>query len=84
MWSRHRVATAEANEALADPARLLLTPDPASLSGLSTRTIGWAESTGRLLTVITLDAADGTTHGVNGWESSPTDRHRYEGREEGP
>lgn len=76
MYRRHGVRPDEADEALSDPYRLVLHPDPASRTGRSTRVIGWAESTSRLVTVIVLDD-DGTTYGVNGWPANPTDQTRY-------
>ena len=68
----------EADEALADAARLVLTPDPASRSGKGVRTIGWAESTGRLITVITMATEDGHLYGVNAWVSSSRDTRCYQ------
>jgi hypothetical protein len=70
MHREHGVTPGDADEALADPARLVLDPDPASQSGRSVRTIGWSETKAHPLTVITVDD-DGTTYGVNGWESNP-------------
>ena len=83
-WSRrgdyitqkHGITPAEANEALADPYRVALDPDPASETGLTVRIIGRSESHGVLLTVIVLDY-DGHEYGVNAWKSSPKDRRRY-------
>jgi hypothetical protein len=77
MSSRHGISPTVANEALADPDRLVLTPDPASLSGRSVRTIGYAPSVGALVTVITLEH-EGVLYGVNGWEANELDRRRYQ------
>lgn len=74
--TRHGVTPAEADEALADPDAVTLSPDPASVSGESVRIIGRAHSTGRIVTVIVLDR-NGIRYGVNGWSASPTDQRRY-------
>lgn len=71
----------EADEALVDPARLVLTPDPASRSGKGVRTIGWAESTGRLITVITMATEDGHLYGVNASVSSARNARWYQEKE---
>jgi hypothetical protein len=42
MLARHGIHPAWANEALDDPDRLAITPDPASKSGRAVRTIGWS------------------------------------------
>ncbi len=76
MEERHGVTPAEANEALADPFRVVLNPDPSSQSGKSIRVIGHAPSSRRLLTVVLLEDA-GVRYGVNGWEASATDVKRY-------
>jgi hypothetical protein len=76
MLDRHGIRPVEANQALADPARIVLTPDPASKSGRSVRVIGWSETLSQLLTVIVLEHG-GDLIGVNAWVSNPTDRGRY-------
>lgn len=76
MRHRHQISTNEANEALSDPDRVVLDPDPASKSGRGTRTIGYSPTTACLVTVILLEH-DGTTYGVNGWRSNSTDQRRY-------
>lgn len=81
MQQRHGVAWTWADEALSDPDRLVLDPDPASKSGRGTRTIGYSPTAGFLVTVILLEY-EGTTYGVNGWRSNTTDQRRY--REEAP
>lgn len=77
----HAAAPAWADEALADPDRIVLDPDPASKSGRGTRTIGYSPTAEALITVILLEH-EGTTYGVNGWRSNTTDQRRY--REEAP
>ena len=71
----HGVLPAEANEALTDPWRVILNPDPSSVSGGGVRTIGVTRAR-RLPTVITL-VSGGTRWGVNGWDATPTDVRRY-------
>jgi len=78
---RHGVEVEWANEALRDPDALRIDPDPASRSGRSVRTIGYAAGTGCLLSVITVEEG-GVTYGVNAWRSNATDIRRY--REERP
>jgi hypothetical protein len=75
MNQRHGVSPLEANQALNDPGRVTLDPDPSSLSGAGVRTIGVTRAR-RLLTVITL-VSGGTCWGVNGWDANPTDVRRY-------
>lgn len=65
-----------ATQALADPSRVDLHPDPASQSGRSIRVIGWCEGIGELLTIIVVEH-DGVIFGVNGWVANSTDRNRY-------
>ena len=73
---KHGILPSEANEALRDPERLVIEPDPASKSGRSVRVIGWSHTHGAALTVIVLEN-DGIEYGVNAWPSSPTDQRRY-------
>lgn len=54
MLARHSIHPAGANEALDDPDRVVITPDPASKSGREVRTIGWSYTANRIITVITL------------------------------
>jgi uncharacterized DUF497 family protein len=82
MGTRHGIAVHEANEALADPAAVVFSPDYASLSGQSVRTIGWSTSAGRLLTVITVVEA-GVVYGVNGWPANDIDTRHYRDNREG-
>lgn len=79
--AKHGVTVAEANEALADPRAVTYSPDPASLSGVSDRTIGFSAGANAILTVITV-TEDGAVYGVNCWRSNPRDQARY--REEDP
>ncbi len=70
--TRHGVSVDQANEALADLRALVFDPDYASQSGSSVRTIGWSDSAGPLLTVITV-TEDVGTYGANGWPSNDID-----------
>lgn len=80
MHHKHGVTSDMADEALDDPERVVLDPDPSSKSGRSVRVIGYSPMAADMITVIILDH-EGTTYGVNGWTSSDLDRRRYrEGR----
>ncbi|CCK60768.1 hypothetical protein [Mycobacterium canetti] len=72
---------AGANEALADPDRIVLNPDPASKSGRSVRVIGYSITAQAVLTAVVLDD-EGITYGVNAWPANRKDQRRYEGTEE--
>lgn len=65
-----------ADEALADPDRLVFDPDYASRSGRSVRTIGFSPHADRLLVVITL-VDGGVRWGVNAWVANERDRRAY-------
>ncbi len=73
---KHGVRPQEANEALRDPERVVIAPDPASKSGRGVRVIGWSHAHEAVLTVIVLEH-EGVEYGVNAWLSSPTDQRRY-------
>lgn len=76
MYSRHGITPTWAAEALADPERVVLEPDPSSKSGLGVRIIGYSAAAECLVTIIVLEH-DGTVYGVNGWRSNNTDHRRY-------
>ncbi len=76
MLARHGIEPAWADEALADPDRVVLAPDPASKSGRGVRTIGWSHSANRIITVITLVDND-HLYGVNGWAANSNDQRLY-------
>lgn len=78
--NKHGVSSEEADEAISDPARVTLTPDPASISGRSVRVIGYSMTASAVLTVIVLEH-EGTTIGVNAWRANDLDRRRYNGTE---
>ncbi|MFD2028834.1 hypothetical protein [Promicromonospora aerolata] len=70
-----------ANEAFADPAAVVFSPDPAAKMGLSDRTIGWSETAGLLITVITVREGD-TLWGANAWKSNDVDQRHYQRAEQ--
>lgn len=65
-----------ADEALADPDRLVFDPDFASRSGRSVRTIGYSPSADRVLVVITV-TEDSRVWGVNAWAANDRDVRAY-------
>jgi uncharacterized DUF497 family protein len=77
MWDNHKVATAEADEAVDDVDAVWFDPDPASRSNRSVRVIGYSHSRRAILTVILVRREEGTYYGANGWESNPSDQRRY-------
>ena len=76
MLARHGIQPSWANEALHDPDRVVMTPDPASTSGRAVRTIGWSYTAIRIITVGTL-VDNGRLHGVNGWVANSSDQRLY-------
>ena len=66
-----------ADEAFTDPAAVTFSPDPAAKKGLSDRTIGWSETAGFLITVITVREGD-QLWGANAWKSNDSDQRHYE------
>lgn len=76
MLVRRGIEPTLANEALEDPDRVVITPDPASKSGRTVRTIGWSHTANRIFTVITL-VDTGTLYGVNGWVANSSDQRLY-------
>lgn len=75
--AKHGTTPNQADEALADPYAVTLTPDPTSKSGVSTRTIGYSSTAGCLLTVITV-TSDGVVYGANCWKSNTRDQRIYQ------
>ena len=74
--ANHGLTPEVADEAFADPNRLVIDPDPASLSGKTMRVIGWSSSRRMAVTVIVLPD-EGVVWGVNAWPSNSTDQRRY-------
>jgi hypothetical protein len=71
------IEPAWADEAFTDEDAIRFWPDPASKSGHSDRTIGWSESAGFVITVITVRERR-HLWGVNAWRSNDSDQKRYE------
>jgi hypothetical protein len=76
MWESHRVTPAEAQEAVEDVDAVWFEPDPASLSGLTSRVVGYSRTRLQVLCVIVLPTEDGYM-GVNAWPANPTYRRIY-------
>ena len=74
--AKHGLTPDIADHAFNDPNRLVIDPDPASVSGRTVRIIGWATSAQLLVTVIVLPD-EGIVWGVNAWPSNSTDQRRY-------
>jgi hypothetical protein len=83
MQARHGISAAVADDALADPNRVVIEPDYASVTGRSVRVIGYSTLAGAVVTVIVL--SDGVVdYGVNGWLANDKDRRIYlEGEDRG-
>ena len=77
MWDNHKVATAEADEAVNDIDAVWFDPDPASRSNRGVRVIGYSHSRRAIVTVVLVHSDEGTYYGANGWESNPSDQRRY-------
>jgi uncharacterized DUF497 family protein len=81
MFAKHDITPVEADEALSDPKAVRYDPDPKSKSGRSVRTIGYSNTAGSVVVVITvLDA--GILWGVNGWRANASDTRDYYGEEQ--
>ena len=76
MERRHGVSVAEADDALFDSNRVVISPDYNSVSGRSSRVIGYARITDAIVTVIVLRDR-GIDYGVNGWLANAKDRRIY-------
>ncbi|TDH57536.1 transposase [Mycobacterium eburneum] len=77
--ARHGVTIAQANEALYDLDAIVINPDYAAISGKGVRTIGYSDSFGDLITVITVPF-EGRTYGATAFPSEGRDRRYYEER----
>ncbi|CAM3399379.1 transposase [Mycobacterium frederiksbergense] len=77
--AKRNLTPAQADEALDDPYRVLIVPDYNSRSGDSARIIGYSQSAGAVLTVITVFShEDNVTYGANAWRANARDRRYYE------
>ena len=68
-----------ADEAYLDESAVTFDPDYASDTGLSVRTIGWSDSAGFLITVITVRDEDGHLWGATAFLANSTDERHYLG-----
>lgn len=82
MFDNHGITPAMAEEAFTDVMRVVIEPDYASASGRSVRTIGYSQTYGAILSIITV-IHDGTVHGSNGWRSNSRDTRIYRGGDDG-
>jgi hypothetical protein len=57
----------------------VISPDPASISGRSVRTIGYSPGFGDLLAIITVED-QGVVYGANAWRANDRDRRTYRER----
>ena len=76
MFAKHALRTAQADEALEDPNRVVINPDYASKSGQAVRIIGYSPTLQTVLTVIVV-VDSGHEYGASGWESNTKDRRIY-------
>lgn len=82
MEKRHGATVEQAEQALADPARVIFEPDYASKSGSSVRIIGYSETAGRVLTVIVVIDDEGKEWGGSSWPANAKDLSYYERSEQ--
>lgn len=68
-----------ADEAYLDESAVTFDPDYASETGLSARTIGWSDSAGFLITVITVRDEDDHLWGGTGFRANGRDERHYLG-----
>lgn len=76
MRQNHGVSPDIADNALADPNRVVISPDYNSTSGQGVRIIGYSIIAEEVITVIVLRDGD-VEHGVNGWVANAKDRRIY-------
>lgn len=80
MERKHGVSPEVADDALADPNRVVIDPDYNSTSGRSIRIVGYSPIADNVIAVIVLEDG-GIEYGVNGWVANEKDRRLYaEGR----
>lgn len=66
--AKHQITPQQANEALADPDRVVIDPDYTSQTGRGVRTIGYSPSAHAVLVVITVEH-DGIVYGATAFEA---------------
>jgi uncharacterized DUF497 family protein len=86
-WSHRREHVAEkgltvdqANEALEDPERLVIGPDPRSVTGDSVRIIGYSSTAQEVLTVVVV-IYDSHLYGATAWRANRHELRLYRGGE---
>lgn len=79
MFTKHGIETHCADEAYEDPERAVIQPDYASISGQSTRIIGWSRCADAVLTVIVVED-EGHLYGANAWKANEKDQAIYHGK----
>jgi uncharacterized DUF497 family protein len=82
-WSHRRehieekgLTTGQANEALRDPERVIIDPDPRSKTGKSVRIIGYSYTAEALLTVVVV-THDSQVYGGTAWRASKRELDIY-------
>lgn len=78
IWDEHHLTPEEANEALADPERVVFNPDPASKSGRGIRIVGYSATARTVLCVLVVDDK-GTVHGATAFPASGRYLREYKG-----
>lgn len=76
MWQNHGITPEIADDALADPDCVVISPDHNSASRRSVRVIGYSIIAEEVITVIVLRDGD-IEHGVNEWIANAKDRRIY-------
>ena len=76
MWLQHRVLPVWARQAWADPAALVVDPDPASRSGRSIRVIGYSPGARAVLVLILVKDRD-TLVAASAWRANASHQRRY-------
>ena len=76
MYASHGISVSVANDALADPDRVVIDPDYNSATGRGVRIIGYSMLAQGIVTVIVLSDG-GVDYGVNGWLANEKDQRIY-------
>jgi uncharacterized DUF497 family protein len=86
-WSHRREHVAkkgltveQADEALEDPERLVIDPDPRSVTADSVRIIGYSSTAQEVLTVVVV-IHDGQVYGATAWRANKHELRLYRGGE---
>lgn len=82
MQDKHGITPAVADDALGDPARIVIDPDYNSASGRSVRIIGFSMLVDDMITIIVLTDG-GVEYGVNGWGANEKGRRIYHSASDG-